>query len=412
MRSPYEAPYLSSQTPSSSQTIPDYIPDTRRDQHFFAGWILLPMRLFLGITFVYAGVQKLTDPQFFHRSTPGYIGNQIIAFAHGSPLQYFLTHIALPHAILFGLAVALGEIVIGLGALFGVFFRLAAFFGMCLSTLFFLSASWHVYPYFYGSDIVFLFCWLTLLFNGPRNTGLPTIDVWFIDHVFSIGPTRQPGLLAALCRALIAGWPGPVQQKIVVIPTSSPAWTSGRSERKQRTSAVQKAREARRYFVQGMLTGGVLGIVVAGFLVYRENDSFAPLSSSTPSDVSTSGTSSGTSQPVPSSTNTTGGTGTIIAQVSAVPKNNFTTFTIPSTGDPGVLIHLPTDQFVAYDATCTHAGCTVDYDPASHFLSCPCHGAQYDPARGAAVLQGPADTPLTSLSIHIDSMTGSILLQQ
>ena len=129
MRSPYGAPYLGSQIPFPSQTTPNHIPDTRRGPRFFAGWALLPMRLFLGITFVYAGVQKLTDPQFFHHSTPGYIGNQIIAFAHGSPLQYFLTHIALPHAILFGMAVALGEIAIGLGALFGVFFRLAAFFG-------------------------------------------------------------------------------------------------------------------------------------------------------------------------------------------------------------------------------------------------------------------------------------------
>src|SRR2546421_8742356 len=97
MRSPYGTSYYDSQATLPSRMLPNHRPDTQRDPHVLAGWVLLPMRLFLGITFVYAGIQKLTDPQFFHRSTPGYIGNQIMAFAHGSPLQYFLTHIALPH---------------------------------------------------------------------------------------------------------------------------------------------------------------------------------------------------------------------------------------------------------------------------------------------------------------------------
>src|SRR5436190_19597186 len=65
----------------------------------FAGWTLLPLRLFLAITFVYAGMQKLTDPQFFHKSTPGYIGNQLIALAHGSPLHDLLIKM-IPHAVL------------------------------------------------------------------------------------------------------------------------------------------------------------------------------------------------------------------------------------------------------------------------------------------------------------------------
>ena len=377
-----------SQTTSPSQMLPNHRPDTQRDPQFLSGWVLLPMRLFLGVTFIYAGTQKLTDPQFFHHSTPGYIGNQIIAFAHGSPLQYFLTRIALPHALLFGMAVALGEIAIGLGALFGALFRPAAFFGLCLSTLFFLSASWHVYPYFYGSDIVFMFCWLTLLFNGPRHTGLPTIDIWLVDRVFPAKPTRQPGSLAALCHALLTGWPGPVQQT---------SWTSERSGEKQGTSAVQKPREARRHFVQGMLTGGggVLGLGVGGYFLRMITGNSASLSSS---------------QSVPTSKNTTAGTGTIIAQASAIAKNTATTFTIPSIGDPGIIIHLPSDQFVAYDATCTHAGCAVDYDPASHLLLCPCHEAVYDPAKGAIALRGPTATPLTPLSIHVDSTTGSIWL--
>src|SRR6059058_5951812 len=79
-----------------------------------APWVLLPMRLFLGITFIYAGVQKLADPQFFNPAARGYIGKQIIAFATGSPLHGLLIRLV-PHATLFGALVAYGEIAIGLG---------------------------------------------------------------------------------------------------------------------------------------------------------------------------------------------------------------------------------------------------------------------------------------------------------
>ncbi|TMD51475.1 MAG: hypothetical protein E6I93_10835, partial [Chloroflexi bacterium] len=59
---------------------------------------------------------------------------------------------AVPHATFFGALVALGELAIGIGALVGFLLRPASFFGMLLSLMFFLSASWNVYPYFYGAD--------------------------------------------------------------------------------------------------------------------------------------------------------------------------------------------------------------------------------------------------------------------
>src|SRR5229473_6569433 len=77
--------------------------------------VLLPLRLFLGITFIYAGIQKLTDPQFFNPSATGFIGKQIMAFAHGSPIQNILLHVALPHAVFSGAIIALGEIAFGIG---------------------------------------------------------------------------------------------------------------------------------------------------------------------------------------------------------------------------------------------------------------------------------------------------------
>ena len=136
--------------------------------------------------FVYAGIQKLTDPQFFNPTATGFIGKQILAFAHGSPIHSILLHVALPHALFFGAVIAFGEIAIGIGTLVGFLFRPAAFFGMLLSLLFFLSASWHVYPYFYGADIVFFFAWTPLLISRSTRQ-------WFTFNRRSNGSTDFDG---------------------------------------------------------------------------------------------------------------------------------------------------------------------------------------------------------------------------
>ena len=54
------------------------------------GLALFPLRLFLGVTFVYAGIQKLTDPGFLHPGAATYIGTQLHGFAAGTPGGFLL----------------------------------------------------------------------------------------------------------------------------------------------------------------------------------------------------------------------------------------------------------------------------------------------------------------------------------
>ena len=163
-------------------------PSQYRQTVSMPGWTLLPLRFFLGVTFLYAGVQKLTDPDYFHPEAAGYIGKQLAAFASGSPLSNFLLHIAVPHATLFGASLAYGEMAIGIGTLLGLLLRPAAFFGALLNLVFFLTATWRVYPYFYGSDIVFVFAWLTLLLARAQRSGLPTLDGLLVPRILGILP--------------------------------------------------------------------------------------------------------------------------------------------------------------------------------------------------------------------------------
>jgi cytochrome b6-f complex iron-sulfur subunit len=93
----------------------------------------------------------------------------------------------------------------------------------------------------------------------------------------------------------------------------------------------------------------------------------------------------------------TGTGGSAIAQESEVARGSAVTF--KDGGKDAVLVHLDDGQFVAYSAICTHQGCTVAYRDSQ--LACPCHGSVFDPANGAEVVSGPAQTPLPEIPVEV-----------
>jgi cytochrome b6-f complex iron-sulfur subunit len=89
--------------------------------------------------------------------------------------------------------------------------------------------------------------------------------------------------------------------------------------------------------------------------------------------------------------------GQAIAKASAVAPGSAVEF--KDSGQPAVLVHLDSGDFVAYSAVCTHQGCTVAYRGGQ--LACPCHGSVFDPANGAAVVSGPAGRPLPEVPVEV-----------
>ncbi|MDQ2743561.1 MAG: Rieske 2Fe-2S domain-containing protein [Chloroflexota bacterium] len=95
--------------------------------------------------------------------------------------------------------------------------------------------------------------------------------------------------------------------------------------------------------------------------------------------------------------------GTLLGNVRTLGRNKALTYTDPASGDPAILIRLNNGHLVSYDAVCTHAGCTVGYEPSNRMLLCPCHNSVFDPGKGAAVVSGPAPSRLPSLPIRVDT---------
>ena len=75
-------------------------------------------------------------------------------------------------------------------------------------------------------------------------------------------------------------------------------------------------------------------------------------------------------------------------------------FTYPTRNDAAVLLRLSENEYRAYSRRCTHAGCSVDFDPRSRCLMCPCHRGSYDPRVGN-VMFGPPRRPLDEIVLEV-----------
>lgn len=134
-----------------------------------AQYALLPLRLFLGLTFAYAGIDKLTDPRF-----PGSLGGSLESVGDAAAVPWLLD-LALANAEGVGYAIALGELAVGVGVLAGLATRMVAAGGAVLSLSFWLTVGWGVERYHHSQDLPYLMAWIPLLIAGAPIYSLDAI---------------------------------------------------------------------------------------------------------------------------------------------------------------------------------------------------------------------------------------------
>jgi thiosulfate dehydrogenase [quinone] large subunit len=362
------------------------------------GWSLLPLRAFLGLTFSYAGLQKLANPGYLNARNPTSVAHQMLVLRHTSPIGPLLG-LSVHAPTLIGLTVAFGELAVGVGTLLGLVARVAAAGGALLALTFFLTVSWNTRPYYYGADIVFFFAWLVMLAFG--SGGVFSLDGWLRDRArrdLRLAPepatvaVAVPRLRRLCARGSKCGLAPdgqctrPVGCPVFPVRERLPARVGEDLDR--RVVMLSGAAAA----VVGVLAvlGGALA-AVAGRAIGGTGGS--PRAAAAP-PASTAG--SGSSPPL------AGQQGTAVAAASSVPVGQAVSFTNPADGSPGWVVHPSADTFVAFSATCTHAGCQVRYDPSTVQFLCPCHGGVYD-ARTGQVLQGPPPSALPAIPVHLSN---------
>ncbi|MCX6426931.1 MAG: Rieske (2Fe-2S) protein [Actinobacteria bacterium] len=154
------------------------------------------IRLWLGITWIYGGWDKATDPDFLGKIGATSISKQLTGYSTSSPLGFLFRHM-IERSTAVGIIVMIAEFAIGFATLFWVAPTFIAFVGFTMSLGLWITATWHVKPYFLGSDTAYAVLWLSyfLTLLGKRRS----VDVSFDRRgAIRIGTLAVAGALASV----------------------------------------------------------------------------------------------------------------------------------------------------------------------------------------------------------------------
>ncbi|MCW7985216.1 membrane protein [Streptomyces platensis subsp. clarensis] len=129
------------------------------------GVVLLPLRIFLGLISVYAGMGKLCDPVYFDGGERGSMVKWLLSldpWALAVPLRDF----AVSHPVGAGLTVAFLQVVVGVLTICGLWQRVAASIGALLSAALLMTVTWRTVPAYDAPDIIYLAAWSPLIIAG------------------------------------------------------------------------------------------------------------------------------------------------------------------------------------------------------------------------------------------------------
>ena len=345
----------------------------RREPCTLSGWALVPLRAFLGVTFCFAGLQKLANPNFFNANSPSSIQAQLIASIRISPLHELLGHL-LRFAVPIGIMIALAELAVGLGTILGLWTRVAAAGGMVLSVTLFLTVSFHSSPYYTGADIVFVFAWIPLVLAG--SGGVLSLDGVIAARVAgSTTSGRRRSFLsasplssrcAATTRTTSVRAQGGRRCNVHGCPflSADPAGRQqhGVGERSRRGRSPNR-RFGRRHGCRcgrgrrrGRWNGGRVGTGSRWRKESREPKRHAAAPPGCVRALRALVPTTHRHDHESAAPTTTAPLGTPIGLASEVPVGGAARFTDPKTGDPGLVLQLAKGRFVAYDAICPMPG--------------------------------------------------------
>ena len=86
-----------------------------------------------------------------------------------------------------------------------------------------------------------------------------------------------------------------------------------------------------------------------------------------------------------------------VGKLSEIPVNSGKIFKFGT--KPGILIHTAEGELRAFQATCSHLDCTVQYKPEWKLIWCACHNGRYN-LEGINI-SGPPPRPLMVYEVHV-----------
>jgi thiosulfate dehydrogenase [quinone] large subunit len=161
------------------------------------GWVWLPVRLYVGYEWVSAGMAKVGSAAW----TGDQAGAAIQGFAAGALSKsggahpdvsgwyaWFLQHVVIPQAALFGQVVAWGEVAVGLALIVGLFTGIAAFFGAFMNMNYLLAGTVSINPILFLGQLGLVLAWRIAGWIGLDRWTLPILGTpWHKIEVAKAG---------------------------------------------------------------------------------------------------------------------------------------------------------------------------------------------------------------------------------
>ena len=295
------------------------------------------LRLFLGGTMLYAGVDKLIlDPRFLREDGVGSIGDTLRLFVTaGGPLAPLVQALAIGQPILIGAAMAGAQLVVGALLLSGSWVRVGALLGALISLSLALTSSWGVSPYYYGNDLPYLVGFLALAAigdGGVLRAGAPVTRGY--------DPNRRAALF----------------------------------------------------------TGGGVVLTLLTLIALDRSRLASLIAPNSGANASPTPGATATPAPSPSPTASGGGAvgGTAITGAGSLGAGQALNF---SAGGTAAVLLKDGGTYRAFERACTHQGTLVEWEAANGSFYCNNHGARFSPT--GDVIVGPALTALRPITVSV-----------
>ena len=169
--------------------------------HFFVAstmsaplWLIV--RLYVGWTWLSAGIDKFQNPAWFGRGAGAALGG-FVQGALGKTggvhpdvqgwYAAFLKSAVLPHLVVWSNFVTVGEILVGVGLILGILTGIAAFFGMFMNLNYLLAGTVSINPILFTLSIGLVLAWRVAGYWGGDRYVLPLLHRSIRPKMFPTG---------------------------------------------------------------------------------------------------------------------------------------------------------------------------------------------------------------------------------
>lgn len=157
-------------------------------------WVWLIIRLYAGYEWISAGWEKLNDPTW----TGSKAGAALTGFVNGALSKatgahpnvqdwyaWFLQHTVLPNVVAWSYLVAVGEFLVGVALIVGIFTGIAAFFGAFMNMNYLLAGTVSTNPLLLALAVSLVLAWKTAGWWGLDRWLLPALGTpWRPGDIF------------------------------------------------------------------------------------------------------------------------------------------------------------------------------------------------------------------------------------